>query len=306
MLYAWLVALRCLNALLLQTAFAPDEYWQSLEVAHRLAFGCAPPVPARRACCVRAWQGVACRLAAAAPHPCTRGMPLTCRYGHLTWEWVAGLRSYVHPGAFAALYWLLGQLGLDSAWAVRKGPLLLQALCAAAADLYVCKTAELLFDGPAARWGDPGASARPGLQPPIVPPQARWRRWALLCQLASWFNAYCLPRTYSNSVEAALVAAGVYHWLRARSPREGAPSTAARDAARARTSQRAWLLAAAVSCVVRPPSALFWLLPALLELRRRAGRARLRLAVEGCAAACSCLGAAALVDRAAYGRCAPG
>ena len=35
------LALRCLNALLLQTAFAPDEYWQSVEVAHRMAFGCA-------------------------------------------------------------------------------------------------------------------------------------------------------------------------------------------------------------------------------------------------------------------------
>lgn len=30
---------RCLNVLLCQTAFVPDEYWQSLEVAHRAAFG---------------------------------------------------------------------------------------------------------------------------------------------------------------------------------------------------------------------------------------------------------------------------
>lgn len=25
-------------------------------------------------------------------------------YGHLTWEWAAGIRSYVHPLLFAALY----------------------------------------------------------------------------------------------------------------------------------------------------------------------------------------------------------
>lgn len=30
---------RFLNVLLCQTVFVPDEYWQSLEVAHRVAFG---------------------------------------------------------------------------------------------------------------------------------------------------------------------------------------------------------------------------------------------------------------------------
>ena len=38
-------------------------------------------------------------------------------------------------------------------------------------------------------------------------------RWALLCQLASWFNGYCLVRTYSNSFEALCTVAGVYYWL---------------------------------------------------------------------------------------------
>lgn len=32
---AWRIA----NALLICTAFSPDEYWQSLEVAHRIVFG---------------------------------------------------------------------------------------------------------------------------------------------------------------------------------------------------------------------------------------------------------------------------
>ena len=34
-----LLAFRCVNALLLQTSFVPDEYWQSLEVAHKVVFG---------------------------------------------------------------------------------------------------------------------------------------------------------------------------------------------------------------------------------------------------------------------------
>jgi phosphatidylinositol glycan class B len=34
-----LVAFRTVNALLSYTAFVPDEYWQSLEVAHKMVFG---------------------------------------------------------------------------------------------------------------------------------------------------------------------------------------------------------------------------------------------------------------------------
>ena len=34
-----LVAFRLLNALMIQTSYVPDEYWQSIEVAHHMAFG---------------------------------------------------------------------------------------------------------------------------------------------------------------------------------------------------------------------------------------------------------------------------
>ena len=41
--YVWL--LRCANALVVRTYFDPDEFWQSLEVGHRMAFGygASPP-----------------------------------------------------------------------------------------------------------------------------------------------------------------------------------------------------------------------------------------------------------------------
>ena len=38
-LFLALLAFRVLNALMLQTSYVPDEYWQSLEVAHSMAFG---------------------------------------------------------------------------------------------------------------------------------------------------------------------------------------------------------------------------------------------------------------------------
>lgn len=33
------VCVRICQALLMQTSFSPDEFWQSLEVAHRIVFG---------------------------------------------------------------------------------------------------------------------------------------------------------------------------------------------------------------------------------------------------------------------------
>ncbi|KAG7972425.1 hypothetical protein I3843_07G183100 [Carya illinoinensis] len=74
--FALCLAFRVVNALLVQTYFNPDEHWQALEVAHRIVFG----------------------------------------YGHLTWEWKKGIRSYLHPLLFAVLYKVLTLLGLDSPW----------------------------------------------------------------------------------------------------------------------------------------------------------------------------------------------
>lgn len=38
------------------------------------------------------------------------------RYGHLTWEWKKGLRSYFHPLVFVFLYKLLHLCNLDTPW----------------------------------------------------------------------------------------------------------------------------------------------------------------------------------------------
>jgi len=38
-LFISLLVFRALNALVIQTSYVPDEYWQSIEVAHNMAFG---------------------------------------------------------------------------------------------------------------------------------------------------------------------------------------------------------------------------------------------------------------------------
>ena len=38
-LFLGLLAFRVVNALMIQTSYVPDEYWQSTEIAHRMVFG---------------------------------------------------------------------------------------------------------------------------------------------------------------------------------------------------------------------------------------------------------------------------
>ena len=80
--YFFLVAVvwRVLIAVLTDTFFQPDEYYQSLEVAHRVVFG----------------------------------------YGHLTWEWTSNppIRSISFPALYMPVYWLLKKTRLDETYAI--------------------------------------------------------------------------------------------------------------------------------------------------------------------------------------------
>ncbi|XP_077475875.1 GPI alpha-1,2-mannosyltransferase 3-like isoform X2 [Stigmatopora argus] len=91
---AFSVIFRVLNCFLVQSSFVPDEYWQSVEVAHRMAFN----------------------------------------YGHLTWEWKEGIRGYGYPLFFAAIYKMLHWISCDSVHLLIWLPRLLHALVTAFAD----------------------------------------------------------------------------------------------------------------------------------------------------------------------------
>lgn len=70
------VTTRVLIALATQTFFQPDEYFQSLEVAHQQVFG----------------------------------------YGHVTWEWLTQqpIRSIIYPALNIPVYSALKHMGLDN------------------------------------------------------------------------------------------------------------------------------------------------------------------------------------------------
>ncbi|XP_052744510.1 hemicentin-1 [Bicyclus anynana] len=91
---AAILVVRILSVFLVQTWYVPDEYWQTLEVAHKQAFG----------------------------------------YGALTWEWRAGIRNYLYPSVIALLYTILKFTGLDYPEVVVLIPRIFQAILSAVAD----------------------------------------------------------------------------------------------------------------------------------------------------------------------------
>eukprot|EP00953_Heterococcus_sp_UTEX-ZZ885_P032859 17136-Heterococcus_DN1.PRE.7 len=226
-----------------------------------------------------------------------------------TWEWLPGaqIRGFLHPLIFAALYKLLTLVQLDTAWAVAHGPKLLQSIGAAVCDYYTHGLALKLFGRDTAAW-------------------------ALLLQLASWFNFYCLCRPYSNSLEAVLTIVSLYYWTplwcyekqrcnsspdyhgvhlllasqhgKSSDGKPAAPTAAAPAAATSHsTNESMALLIAAVCVAVRPTSATLWAAVGLARLYRLPRVAWLRyllcsvLPIVG-----SVLAVSTAIDRWLYGQ----
>lgn len=70
---------------------------------------------------------------------------MKCSYGHLTWEWAVGLRSYAHPLMYAIIYWLLALLHLDGSWIVARGPAIFQSVLASINDVAIYSIALEIF-----------------------------------------------------------------------------------------------------------------------------------------------------------------
>ena len=108
-----LVILRIINVFLVQTWFVPDEYWQSLEVAHKLVFG----------------------------------------YGFLTWEWKVGVRSYFYPLFISLIYYIIEFMGMSRfVNLLIVGPRIIQAISSAFAEYYYYKFIRSFASAEMARW----------------------------------------------------------------------------------------------------------------------------------------------------------
>ncbi|MCJ1339081.1 glycosylphosphatidylinositol anchor biosynthesis [Bachmanniomyces sp. S44760] len=114
-IFLFLIALRILNALSIRTYFQPDEYFQSLEPAWRMAFGGGSG----------AW---------------------------ITWEWRHDLRSAIHPTIFAAIYKICAGLSSllrlstsSKAEVLLVAPKVTQALFAATGDYYTWRFGQKIY-----------------------------------------------------------------------------------------------------------------------------------------------------------------
>ncbi|CAI8611283.1 unnamed protein product [Vicia faba] len=223
-IFIFCLAFRMLNSLLVQSYFNPDEHWQGPEVAHRIAFG----------------------------------------YGHLTWEWKQGIRSYFHPLIFLPLYKILGLLHLDSPWFMMRAPRLLQSVFSAVGDLYLYKHSAILFGYSVAKW-------------------------ALFSQLSNWFMFYCFSRTLSNSLETVLTLVSLYFW------------PCMRISGKSSYVSRKWgLVLAALACAIRPTSAVTWIYVGVVELFN--ARDKLKFVfLEVAPIGTLVLGLTCLLDRFMYG-----
>jgi phosphatidylinositol glycan class B len=170
--YLGFCAFRLLNVFLIQSQFDPDEYWQNLEPAYCHTF------QPGEACKGLTWEW--------------KRRPVSTDVESLS-DWVtAGLegpvRSYASILPTLIFYHIIQFLGLDSPWMVSRGPVLLNAvLVAAPTDWAVWYMA---------RW----------MQSPSENTKNSLTWWCTYCSLTSWFNAYALIRTYSNSLETVLLA----------------------------------------------------------------------------------------------------
>ncbi len=148
-LFALFFSIRVFYGLLQITYFVPDEVWQGPEIGHLLAFG----------------------------------------RGYATWEWWVGLRSYLHPLMFAALFKGLVLFNLDYNFVMITSPRVLQAAIAAVGDLAFHKISRHLHTAP----------------------------WATVFHLTNWCSVFMFSRTVVNSTEVSMVLLGVLCFMENRS-----------------------------------------------------------------------------------------
>ncbi|GAA5946343.1 hypothetical protein JCM3765_000204 [Sporobolomyces pararoseus] len=225
----YLIALsfRLLNAFASRSFFQPDEYWQSLEVAHLWVFG----------------------------------------FGYKTWEWRSqvgswlseagsssedwsnllkdggkgGIRSPLSVLPSAVVYKILKLAGMGDRgeWLV-LAPRLLQAFIAASADVAVRQIAERAL-------GNDYGNA------------------ALLVSLTSFFNFFTSTRTFSNSTETALTAWALawWPWRSYQSPESSLKDIQDENKPRNQETSGSLLVSlslAAVAVIIRPSNAVIWLI----------------------------------------------
>lgn len=160
-------------------------------------------------------------------------------YGFMPWEFRHAIRGANHTILFAIPFAVLKLLGLDHPNAIVLVPKLIGALQAALADWYTIRFVK-------EHW--PGT-----------------RDWIVLITLLSPWNFYASTRTFSNSLETTFTAAALFYWpfidedLKTDEQFMGYVLQLIRS-----------FTFIGLATLLRPTTVLFWVVPSIVQLRRRA------------------------------------
>ena len=204
-LYLIVCVYRIVNALLIQTQFDADEYWQCLEPAYCLAFHAGSTEYG----CALTWEWTR-------RFEDTGNDTSTCmhqsEYINSLHMWLdrafhGPVRSFVPVMPTYAFYVLARWFGLDNPWIIARGPLVVNAVLVAAptdvATVYISRW----IIGRNERMNRYCIHIFGWVLLSLQMTEIEW--WALLSSITSWFNGYALVRTYSNSMEAMLLSVGI-------------------------------------------------------------------------------------------------
>jgi phosphatidylinositol glycan class B len=140
MLFVWILFVRVCMSVLSWSWYVPDETWQSTEVAHHTVYGT----------------------------------------GYITWEWLVGIRSSLHPLLFTLPLAVLKATGLDSQYFVVLVPKLTQALLTTLSEYLLIRSVD-----------------------------HRLRGWLATLLIFNWHTLYTGSRTLVNTVEYCITCAAM-------------------------------------------------------------------------------------------------
>lgn len=200
-IYSCLVVFRIANVFLIQSQFDPDEYWQNLEPAYCHVFGNNDPASSssQSSCPGLTWEWKQRRSQQDMVIASNNGEHWSRPFKDL---FLLGLespvRSYASILPTLIFYAIIKKYRLDSSWMVSRGPVFVNAICVAALTDYTVWYMS--------RWMRPTRKMEHHQQKKQQHSNDcnDTTFWCIYCSVTSWFNAYALIRTYSNSIETAI------------------------------------------------------------------------------------------------------
>ena len=187
--YVFFAIFRCINALLIQSQFDPDEYWQNLEPAYCHVFHTNGGSSEGKPCPGLTWEW---KRRSTSPSSATL-MTVKSLQDAVVMGLEGPVRSYISALPTILFYYLLKTMAWDTTFLVSKGPILVNAiLVAAPTDWAVWYMSRWLQEAPTTRSDDTKMM------------KGNLANWCIYCTITSWFWAYALVRTYSNSLETVI------------------------------------------------------------------------------------------------------